>query len=392
MRRWVLCVTILMTACAPGGVTPSAHTTVSPVLSASPAAGASPAASPSPTPSVTPDLNDPPVTAMSFSCRLPVIVSSNSGSQPPAFAGGFITFPGATLQMDGAGGINLGSDDALVTGATPTLRGGLSELTGPPFYDRALGRWLPAGSGQTTPDGAFYAYVTPDATTGIDQVHIVDVGRATERVLQVAVPNNHQAFTLADFDARGIYLVADNFENLPDGVWLLDPKSGAIHQIAEVGRVEAVRGDYAWAADMNPSDPSPPVLRRSGTPSDSIVRVDLVTGASVTWFYQPGLQVDMIGFDGAGMAVVRVTDPNSASTFNMIWEVPSAGKRTLVYEGGLQLDTAQGDGDRLWLRGTTGYEGTGGIYLFTPTGGLNKVFDFSGVKSDQSISPVGFCR
>src|SRR2546428_909540 len=163
MRRWVV-LAFLLVACS--------QTTGSPA----PAATASPARS-----AATP-IPDLPLTNVDLSCRLPVIDSSNSGIDPPLFAGGFVTFPAAALAPDSAGGVRLGSNGDLTTEASPTLHNDRSALRGTPFYDRAQRRWGPASPSQSTPDGAFYAYATWDPSTpSRARVHIVNVGRQPRR-------------------------------------------------------------------------------------------------------------------------------------------------------------------------------------------------------------------
>ncbi|OLD25852.1 MAG: hypothetical protein AUJ02_03900 [Chloroflexi bacterium 13_1_40CM_3_65_12] len=374
MRRWVV-LAFLLVACSQTTGSPVAGATASPAQSA---------ATPIP---------DLPLTNVDLSCRLPVIDSSNSGIDPPLFAGGFVTFPAAALAPDSAGGVRLGSNGDLTTEASPTLHNDRSALRGTPFYDRAQRRWVPASPSQSTPDGAFYAYATWDPSTpSRARVHIVNVGTATEKVFDVAVPDNAMGFTVADFDSQGVYLLANAFEQLPSGVWLMDATSGALRELVQVTFVEAVRGGYAWAARIDPRDPSPPQLRRSGTSSNSVVRVDLATGAKTTWFYRPGLQVDTIGFDSRSRPIIQVSHPDGSGR-SETWLVndPGGDGSSLIYAGGLFIWEPQADGDRLWFGGGTSFRGTTGIYLYTQTHGLQKVFAFTQGKPDHVITPVGFC-
>jgi hypothetical protein len=220
-------------------------------------------------------------------------------------------------------------------------------------------------------------------------VHIVEVGRGTEKVFNVTVPANAMGFSVFDFNASGVYLVANGFEQNPSGVWLLDRTSGAVRRLVQVNFVAAVRNGYAWAASIDPRDPTPPVLRRSGTASNSLVRVDLTTGVQTTWFYRAGAQVQLTGFDSRGMPIVNVSDPSGASNRSETWLVPDPNKPgNLIYAGEVNLASVQGDGDRLWFAGGT-IGGIPGIYLYTPARGLQRVFN--GSNPAQSFSPVGFC-
>jgi len=219
-------------------------------------------------------------------------------------------------------------------------------------------------------------------------VHVVDVARATEITFDVALSPNQNAmgFTVLDFDAAGIYLVANQFEQLPGGVRLMDPATGAIRALAQVGPVFAVRDGYAWLASIDPRDPSPPQLRRSGTSSDSIVRVNLATGDKTTWFYRPGMEVWLMGFDSAGRPIVNVSDPNGSTdrSETLVAGGPS-GSDVLIHAGSLYLAQAQADGDRIWFGNYSG------IYLFTAANGLQKVAAFNDLKTAEAVLPAGFC-
>src|SRR5260370_3469785 len=119
MRRVVACLAFLLVACSqttgkPAGVTSS------PTLSAKGSGTANPSSSP-----------DLPLSAVSFSCRLPVMRSSAFGN----YTGGFVTFPAATFAADPRGGITSNTPNGvLTTVATPALSGNLA-LHGPPFSD-----------------------------------------------------------------------------------------------------------------------------------------------------------------------------------------------------------------------------------------------------------------
>jgi hypothetical protein len=328
---------------------------------------------------------------VNFHCRLPVIDSSNSGADPFAFNGAFVSFPTAVLTSDPAGGIRLGSDGELATDARPVLHS--SSINGPPFFDRAQRRWVPAASSQSTPDGASYAYVTSDASRPTKvEVHIVDVRSATEKLFQVAIPRYVIGFEVFDFSAAGIYLVGSQVDRRPAGVWLMNPTTGAIRQLVQVTDLMAVRGGYGWIGRVDPRDPAPPKPVKGSQPFNSIVRVDLATSVLTTWFYRPGAEVELMGFDGKGGPVVRLFEHSGPSDRSETWLVPAQSKQgTLIYAGALSLGPLQGDGDRLWFGGSTGFGGTAGIYLYTQARGLQKVFAFTDGKPDHVVSPVGVC-
>lgn len=372
MPRWIAFLILPLVACSQaagspvGGVSPSPS---APVQS-------SPSDLPRATPTPTPDL---PLATVDFPCRLPVIRSTGFG-----YVGGFLTFPAATFAPDPAGSLHNRPDGFIVTDTGPTLLGSSGAVL--PTYDLAQRRWLPASAYQVTPDGAFYAYSVWDpASPSRDSVHVVDVAQATERVFEVAVPANALGFTVADFDAAGIYLVTNQFEQLPDGVSLLDPKTGATRSLHSVSHVIFVRRGYAWVAKIDPRDPSPPVLRRSGTPSDSVVRVDLASGAETTWFYRPGMEVWLEGFYLGNEPIVSVFDPNSTDQA-ATWLGNNPYGPELQLGPGLYLGAPQQDGDRIWFGGYSG------IYLYVRDRGLIKVAAFTDLKSGESVLPAGSCR
>ena len=368
-----------------GAATPSA--TASATIAASPSA-AQPA-SPSPTPA------DLPVSAVAFNCRLPV-VKSTSGGDYSSFAGGFMTFPPATFEADPKGVVSseyLAQD--FVTTAAPVLHG--SPQTGPPYYDLAQKRWIPAGAGQSSPDGASYAYSTPNSINSADpfHIHVVDIAQATEKVFTVATPNvgTPNGIQVADFDGAGVYFVVTQFEQYPVGVWRLDVATGTVRALTQVAGVMKVRDGSAWVGRVNAHDPSPPRVPASRTLYDSIVSVSLSTAAETSWYYSPGHSVVLRGLDSLNHPVVSVSIepdyPVDTSEIRLIDTPGSGGENNgeVVYGGGPWLSEPQADGDRLWFGSDRG------IYLYTPSTGLEKVFAFSpNVTASEAMFPVGFCR
>jgi hypothetical protein len=374
MRRWVAVLALFISACTQAA---------SPIASSSQAAPATPVAATTPEP-------DLPLTKVDFSCRLPVLRTPGT-----SYLGGFLTFPAASFALDPRGGMHndqIGgySTDGYSTDATPVLHGAVVTLAGAAFYDLAQHRWVPAGPPQSTPDGAQYAYAIWDPTNpSTSRVHVVDVARATEKTFDVALPPNQNAmgFIVGDFDATGVYLVANLFEQLPPGVWLMDPATGAIRRVAQVETAYAIHGGYVWLAGIDPRDPSPPQLPKSGTPSDSIVRVNLATGDRTTWFYRPGRQVWLTGFDSSGSPIADVVDPSGSTSYTETWLTGGpSGQDVLIHAGSLYLAQPQGDGDRIW------FGNYWGVYLFTRANGLRKVAAFNNLQTGEEVLPAGFCR
>jgi hypothetical protein len=385
MRRSIATVALVVTVGCTGstqGVAPSPAATVSPT---STAVSPSPGATPSPSPA------DLPLSSIPLGCKLPV-VKSLTGGDYESIAGGFVSFPDATFQADPKGVINseyLAQDFATI--ATPVLHG--SPQTGPPYYDVAWKRWIPAGSGQSSPDGASYAYSLPNSISAPApwRIHVVDIARATEKVFTVAMPQagTPSGIRVADFDSGGVYFVTTQSDGFAAGVWLMDPATGRVRALAQLSGVMMVRNGVAWVGRVDPHDPSPPSA--SGRRLyDTIVSVNLATGAETNWYYNPSHSVVVRGLDSLGHPVVSVSFapdyPIDTSEMRLI-DTPGTGGESngeLVYGGGPWLSDPQADGDRLWFGSDRG------IYLYTPAAGMQKVFAFTSTAS-EAIQPVGFC-
>lgn len=353
---------------------------------ASPSAATTPTVtvvSPSPTP--TGSTADLPLSTVGFSCRLPVVTWHGSDF---SWTGGFITFPSGTYAPDPAGVINAIGDGELATGAKPTLMG---YALGSLFYDPLGGRWLPAASEQTSPNGATYAFANPPFGGSDQSIDVVTVATGGVQRFSVKVPSDG-TWQVGDFDGQYVYLVDELDGRLPTGIWRLDAKSGALVALAQLQNVFAVRSGSAWIGYVDPHDPNPP--QAAGGPLfDSLVQVNLATGARTTWFYRPGFSVWLLGIDGAGRPVVGVSsgptfNPSPPDELRRLTDPLSGGEDNgdLIYAGPLTLDTPQADGNRIW------FGGEGGIYLYTSAAGLQKVYTFtSGPTTGQTISPAGVC-
>ncbi|HMC69806.1 MAG TPA: hypothetical protein VKJ07_11685 [Mycobacteriales bacterium] len=309
-----------------------------------------------------------------------------------SFQGGFITFPAATFAADPRGKlITSPAGDVVTTTESPVLRGP-TEVSRP-YYDAAEDRWLPIAAAKTSPDGASYAYATTGAASA-DGVtfHVVSVASGAERTITVPVPNVGAAngADVEDFDGTSIYFAVTQVEGYPTGVWRLETGTGKVSAMQRVENVFAVRNGSAYIGYADPHDANPPSVPASIRLFDSLVQVDLATGARTTWFYRPGFAVWLSALDAAGRPVVAVSGGpnfviNPPDELRRLNDPLSGGEDNgdLVYSGGMWFDQPQPDGDRIWLGNDRG------IYLYTPSGGLEKVYAFSG--PHQSVFPAGFC-
>jgi hypothetical protein len=361
MRARVLClVGIVLVACSQShpiaAVSPTARTTSSPVSG----------------PTLAGDL---PVTRVDFSCRLPV-VTVNPRSSLPDLHGGFITFPAGKLADDPNGTMPVrGSPhNDYATTVSPVLYG-----DGDGFYDRAAKRWVPASPAATLADGSAYAYVTADSNA-----QIVDVASGSVRTFELK-PLDRPA--VLDFRTRGVYLYQPSGMGGPgEGVWLLNLPTGSVTQVRAVHGLWAVLDGKAWVARLDPRDKTvwPPVDIQ---PADSLAQVDLATGAETEWFYRAGAYPWMIGF-ASGQPLIDVFGSDGQSEVRLIDQPGSGGK--LLYSGSLlfggNFQHYQGDGGRIWLGGA------GGIYLYRPDRGFQKVFAYDATPgAGGDIHPAGMC-
>jgi hypothetical protein len=293
----------------------------------------------------------------------------------PALQGGFITFPAGQLADDPNGRMVV-RGNGYATTVSPVLSGG-----GGGFYDRAAKRWVPASPAVTAADGSAYAYVTSNGTF---VAHIVDVSSGNVRSFEL--PSLDRP-AVVDFGTRGVYLYSPSAIGGPgEGVWLLNPTTGSVTQLAAAHRVWAVRDGKAWVARLDPRDKTvwPPGEIQ---PADSLAQVDLATGAETEWFYRAGAYPWMIGL-ASGRPLIAVGSMSGQSEIRLIDQPGSDGK--LIYSGNRQFDgyfqNYQGDGDRIWLGGE------GGIYLYRPDRALQRVFAYDAKSgSGRDIHPGGIC-
>jgi hypothetical protein len=336
---------------------------------------ASPARAPAPTQS---SLTELPVTAVDFACRMPVVTSVGGGDSV-TFQGGFITFPAGKLTTDATGRMQTSSTDwDLTTSATPVLHGS----GGSPFYDRAQSRWVPAPAGQALADGSAYAYVYWKQYTDIKSVQVVDVASGKARSFNVSTPERP---VVADYGAAGVYLVSGSAIGGPgQGVWIMDPGTGAVRKLRDVAWIWAVRDGYAWAGRFDSRDKTvwPPM---EIAPLNSLVRINLATGEETVWFYRAGTYPWFMGLGSRSRPVVSFA-PNGVNEVRLIDSIGSAGQT--VHSGNVRFagSQIQGDGERLWFGSDRG------LYVYQPNRGLQRVFEYDARPAEfGSIQPAGFC-
>lgn len=313
-------------------------------------AGASAGRTPTPGPNLT------------VSCRLPL-------AQPQAdgFRGIFVSFPGGKQSADYA--VNLPPN----FGAT---------------FTRRYAQWLPVPLFAVSPDSSKYAYAdrVPVPFDHV-RIHVVDVISKADRLVYNQNSSSSGYFVVADYRAEGIYVedVGPTGEGR-SGLWVIDPRSTNVRQIAPAGQPSSIRGfqaigtGEAWYTDLASGDPPP---FEGIAPADRLVRFDLTTGAVTPWFRRPGAYVEVLGTDAIGHPIVRtsVMADSVTSISESLWVVSAPNVATPIYAGPGSKDSGYADFLGEPLQDDHGiWFGSGhGVYLFTGSGQLKKVSDVAGL-------------
>ena len=163
-----------------------------------------------------------------------------------------------------------------------------------------VNRWVPVARSLVAPDGSYYAYNETSGSPEIDRLHVVDMATSADHVIaQGSVDTGYEAF---DVEADGIYAGrAPNGPATLPGLWRLDPKTGAATRLDATQRWQWISGGYAFATVPNSSDP---VVVQGGPLPDTLLRLDLRTGAVQEWFRKRGVFPNVIGFDWNGRPLV----------------------------------------------------------------------------------------
>ena len=301
------------------------------------------AGSPSSTTRATPVAGTPSGVAATLHCRLPVTWGVQSG-QTVTTKAGFVVFPEQTLTED------------------------VSAPAHSHFYDRGLSKWLPVGRSAVSPDGKRYAYVEGNAYQGTNgKLHVVDVSSGKDTVIYGGT-----VYGVVEFAAEGIYVTPAPPEGRSRGLLVENPAGGSPRPINSIIVGAAVGGGFAWGLDFNPADPSPGPGGLEG-PVNQVLRFDLQTGASTPWFYRPGSDLWVTGFDAAGHPFVTagMTDPSGNPT-SELWLVTSISASTRIFSGtGLSAPRrlAAVDSYGVWF---DEFESAGDVWLYAG-GSLQKV-------------------
>ncbi len=293
----------------------------------------------------------PPPSAVSFSCRLPVMTRER-------LSGGFIEFPVGNYVPDPTSTFTTETSTGRsrsISVQQPQLAGTMPLL----FYDRATSRWLPTNREGVNPDGTGCAYVVQGQN---QSVHVVDVATARERSFPAPHPMVGEVY---DYSPNGIYL-AGRGDGAEIGLWLLDPQSGSERLVTNEKVVSAVRDGKVWLG------------QRTGVTygifPDTLVELDLSSGSKTTWFHRENGQAWLVGLTSAGLPIVIV----HGSPRNELWLVSSPGTEKRIYSSPNWFDFPSSDSHGVW------FASVDGIYLYSDSNGFQKVSNLLGF-------PAGSC-
>lgn len=278
------------------------------------------------------------------------------------------------------------------TSAEPYLYGtrGSAYGFGSVTYDARAARWLPVPRNQVSRDGEQYTYseefyppmpqfspgrggCCPDPVGG--RVHIVDVSTAKDvGVVDFLGWPDYQVLL---FSKQVIYLQAECNGDHPgcNELWGLDLLTMKLRVV--IARQAAwwyVAGNYAWAVTIGNGDIEPIQL----------LRVDLGTGSSQTWFEQPAMSASnpyapsmvILGVDNEGAPwvalnsrspspLMRITAPNQA---DQIFAADGPYSELVVDTSGVWFAVVDNASPKPTMLG---------LYLYRPQSGAVKVTSLS---------------
>jgi hypothetical protein len=201
------------------------------------------------------------------------------------------------------------------------------------------------------------AYQSPPKEPGL---HVVDVATGSDKLVASG------DWWVVAFTVKGVYVMHSSQNAAPSGLALIDPDSGRVQSITNVGSWTHVTSDAAWGTDaMQPGVTSPQI--------DHLLKLNLVTGQSdANWFARPGMALYALGDDNRGNVVVQATGgPSETLEFWLVSQ--QSGNATQIYSGStlgqfsLNSTYALGDSRGVWF-GTHG-----GLYLYRAGAALRRL-------------------
>jgi hypothetical protein len=191
-----------------------------------------------------------------------------------------------------------------------------------------------------TPDGSRYAYPSPDS------IYVQNVANAGE----IELGQGH-SWSIVSVEATGVYAANPNVA----GLWFL-PFSGAARLVIASGYWQSAAAGFAYGTAT------------SAVPqgaSNTIIRLDLNTGAQVDFFTRPSSTSSIDGYDKKGNPIIMVNSPRGTE----LWLATGPNNATVMvvsyYQGWNPTGLPIADSHGIWMPGYSNYGGPD-IVLFIP--------------------------
>lgn len=291
-----------------------------------------------------------------LTCKLAVVTQNDAG---------WVTFPGGTYQPDPK--------------ANVSLPHGPSGFPLSKSYDKAVERWVPVTRDQISPDGKHYAFADLPAVDA-SPIHAVDLPSGTSHAFNPGPPPTDSSWLAVDYETEGVYL--ESQPNGPAGLvglWLVDPSNGSVKQIDGTHGWQYISGGAAWGT-------SDALTGHGPGPGSRLLRMDLKTGAIVSWYKRTDIEFTVAGADGSGHPILTVWKYQTpqlllitaANAATILLTAPGSAVPSLSNYIHPVTDT-----NGIWFGDTAG-----SISLYTPATGIKKMAQVA----SADVAPAGGCH
>lgn len=272
------------------------------------------------------------------SCRLPVYLSSSN-------TGGYLTVPGYAFTKEPGNPFIVEAKSADHYWS----------------YSAAIGRWLPVDYRMTSLDGKWWVYATPlgaVSRSAPSALHLVDRYGSDRTVWTGTGPAGPLGWTSGG--AIFFHIVA-----APDfkaEYWLVDPSTGTLRSLPPLpGETFGVDGSGAWGIGNE--------LTGSGLDAKApehwtVVRTDVKSGATVTWWDQTiAALVVGVGFDRGHHPILRIVQFDSGRERYVVLNSPHSQTEITGDARAISFSpmSALGDEHGVWFG-----DQEGAVWLWTP--------------------------
>src|SRR5256885_10178613 len=311
--------------------------------------------SPSPTSSPTESASAAAIAPQVMTCKLPVVTGNDAG---------WVSFPGGSYQTDPKANVTLTHSASFWPAKS---------------YDKAVERWLPVPRDQVSPDGKHFAYADLPPIDN-SPIHVADSSTGAPRAFNPGTPPTGSLWVAVDYETEGVYLTTQ--PNGPAGLvglWLLDPSNGAVQPIDTSHSWQYISAGGARGTSDAVTRPGPGPLSR-------LVRMDLKSGAIVSWYKRTDVEFTVAGADGSGHPILQITKTSApqlivitaANAATILFPAPGSAVPSLS-----NIIHPVTDTHGIWF-GDIG----GSISLYTPTIGMRKMAEVAA----GEVTAAGGCH